>query len=57
MWVSINVDDGFESHSDAISQLGYETVWVEEKGFERYAYFDTVAALGLMVEVKERQAR
>ena len=57
MWMTIHVEDGFEAGAKAMETLGYETSWVEEKGFERYAYFDTVAALGLMIETKEQLER
>ncbi len=57
MWMAVYVDDGFETGIAAMKALGYEATWVEDKGFERYAYFDTTAALGLMVETKEQLAR
>lgn len=57
MWVAVHVDDGFEQGIGAMKELGYEASWIEDKGFERYVYFDTVAALGLMVEMKERPER
>jgi hypothetical protein len=57
MWVTIHVEDGFETGIAAMKDLGYEATWVEDKGFEQYAYFDTLAALGLLVETKETAAR
>jgi len=56
MWMAVYVD-GFEAGVTAMEALGYEASWIEDKGFERYAYFDTVPALGLMIETKEQLAR
>ena len=53
-WTSIHVDQGFEEESAALEELGFPRIWVEDKGYERYAYFDTTDVLGLLVEVKER---
>ena len=56
MWMAVYVEEGFDAGVAAMKDLGYDATWIEDKGFERYAYFDTVAALGLMVETKERYA-
>ncbi len=53
MWMAVHVEDGFEAGMAAMKALGYDATWIEDKGFERYAYFDTMAALGLLVETKE----
>lgn len=49
--------DGFEEQIDLMEKGGYPMSFVEEKVFERYAYFDTQDKLGVTVEFKERQSR
>jgi hypothetical protein len=46
--------EGFERHIDLMGKLGFPLVFEEEKGFERYAYFDTMKTLGFLLEMKER---
>ena len=46
--------EGFEQHIDLMGRKGFSLVFEEEKGFERYAYFDTLKALGFTLEMKER---
>ena len=46
--------DGFQHEIDLMEKEGYPKVFEEEKGFERYAYFDTLEKLGLTIELKER---
>jgi hypothetical protein len=46
--------NGFEQHIDLMGRRGFPLVFQEEKGFERYAYFDTLKALGFTLEMKER---
>lgn len=46
--------NGFEQHIDLMGKKGYPLIFQEEKGFERYAYFDTLKALGFTLEMKER---
>ena len=46
--------NGFEQHLDFMGKQGFPVVFAEEKGFERYAYFDTMRALGFTLEMKER---
>ena len=46
--------EGFEQHIDFMNKLGYPLIFDEEKGFERYAYFDTMEKLGFTLEMKER---
>jgi methylmalonyl-CoA/ethylmalonyl-CoA epimerase len=46
--------EGFEQHIDLMGKKGFPLVFEEEKGFERYAYFDTLKALGFTLEMKER---
>ncbi|MDR1187832.1 MAG: hypothetical protein LBK95_10325, partial [Bifidobacteriaceae bacterium] len=55
-FVSIHVASGVATQADVMTGLGFEQIWFEEKGYERYAYFDTAEALGLLVEVKETTA-
>jgi hypothetical protein len=31
--------------------------FLEDKGYERYTYYDTAETLGLLLEIKERVAR
>jgi len=48
---------GFEQQIDLLGQKGFPLVFKEEKGFERYAYFDTLEKLGITLEIKERIPR
>ncbi|MDR2378390.1 MAG: VOC family protein [Bifidobacteriaceae bacterium] len=56
-FVSAHIDSGFERDLAAMESLGYPVIWTHDKGYERYAYFDTADRLGFMVEVKELQPR
>ena len=47
--------DGFQQHIDLFEQGGFPMSYIEEKGFERYAYFDTQEKLGVGIELKERK--
>jgi len=49
--------NGFEQQIDFMEKGGYPMSFVEEKMFERYAYFDTQDKLGVTIEVKEREKR
>ncbi|MCI8711362.1 MAG: bleomycin resistance protein [Ruminococcus sp.] len=49
--------DGFEEQVDLMEKGGYPMSFVEEKMFERYAYFETQGKLGVTVEFKERKPR
>ena len=49
--------DGFEQTLQFRENHQMPPVFIEEKGFERYAYFDTLAELGVTLEVKERKQR
>lgn len=49
--------DGFEQKIEFMEEGGYPLSFVEEKVFERYAYFDTQEKLGVTVELKERISR
>ncbi len=48
--------NGFRHEIDLMEKEGYPLIFEEEKGTERYAYFDTLEKLGIMVELKERDA-
>ena len=56
-FTSIHIDSGFEHDTALLEGLGYPVTWIQDKGYERYAYFDTLDKLGLLVEVKERLAK
>ena len=45
---------GFRHEIDLMEKEGYKLNFEEEKGHERYAYFDTLEKLGLTIELKER---
>jgi len=45
--------DGFQEHINYMQEKGMPALLKEEKGKERYAYFDTAAKLGVTVEFKE----
>lgn len=45
---------GFRRDIDFMEEHGYREIFEEEKGPERYAYFDTLEKLGVMLELKER---
>lgn len=49
--------DGFEHQIDLMEKNGFALSFVEEKMFERYAYFETQEKLGVTVELKERKER
>jgi hypothetical protein len=46
--------EGFRHEIDLMEGEGYRQIFEEEKGYERYAYFDTLEKLGLTIELKER---
>ena len=46
--------EGFRHEIDLMGREGYAQTFEEEKGHERYAYFDTLEKLGLTIELKER---
>ncbi|MDR1188530.1 MAG: hypothetical protein LBK95_13930 [Bifidobacteriaceae bacterium] len=51
---SVHISGGLDHDAGLIESLGFPEIFREEKGHERYAYFDTVPTLGLLLEVKER---
>lgn len=47
--------DGFKEQIDFMEKGGYPLSFVEEKGFERYAYFNTQDKIGMTIELKEQK--
>ncbi len=48
------ISDGpIEMDENFMKDLGYESIFKQEKGFEAYEYFDTAKDLGVLLEVKE----
>ncbi|WP_240415270.1 VOC family protein [Paenibacillus periandrae] len=45
--------DGFDEHIELMESKGMPAFHKQEKGKERYAYFDSVAKLGATIEFKE----
>jgi len=46
--------NGFRHEIDLMGKEGYPVLFEEEKGYERYAYFETLEKLGIMIEFKEQ---
>lgn len=46
--------EGFRNEIDLMEKEEYAQLFEEEKGHERYAYFDTLEKLGVTIELKER---
>ncbi len=42
-----------EKDEALMAELGYESIFKQEKGFEAYEYFDTAKDLGVLLEMKE----
>jgi methylmalonyl-CoA/ethylmalonyl-CoA epimerase len=51
-YVAFHVD-GFQDHIDFMASKGMNLIQKTEKGYERYAYFDSAPKLGVTVEFKE----
>ena len=43
-----------EADEAVLRDAGFASVFKQEKGYEAYEYFDTSAALGTLLEIKER---
>lgn len=43
-----------EADEQVMEEAGFESLFKQEKGYERYEYFDTSKELGVLVEVKEQ---
>lgn len=46
-------DGALENDEATMADLGFASLFKQEKGYEAYEYFDTAEALGVLVEVKE----
>jgi methylmalonyl-CoA/ethylmalonyl-CoA epimerase len=53
--ITFIVDGQYEEHIDMMEKAGYPVIFQQEKGFERYSYFDTQSVLGLCIDLKERK--
>ena len=51
--VCLMSDGPLEADEEVMKQAGFGSLFIEEKGYEAYEYFDTGAVLGVMTEVKE----
>ncbi len=51
--VCLLTDGPLERDEALMAELGYKSIFKQEKGFEAYEYFDTARDLGLLVEMKE----
>jgi hypothetical protein len=56
-FTSIHIDGDLDHDVALMDALGFPQIFFEDKGYERYTYFDTAATMGLLVEVKERLAK
>lgn len=55
--MSVHVPEGLDHDVQLMEDLGFPLTFFEEKGYERYTYYDTADTLGLLLEIKERIAR
>ncbi len=46
-------DGPIENDEKIMADMGFESVFKQEKGFEAYEYFDTASVLGVLTEIKE----
>lgn len=56
-FMSVHIPDGLDHDVALMDRLGFPMTFMEEKGYERYTYYDTADTLGLLLEIKERLAR
>ena len=54
--ITFLVDGQYEDHIDLMEKAGYPVIFQQEKGTERYSYFDTQSLLGVCIDIKERGA-
>lgn len=47
-------DGPLEDDEKVMKDAGFASIFIQEKGYEAYEYFDTADALGVLVEVKEQ---
>lgn len=52
--ICLMTDGPIEADEAVMAREGFPTIFKQEKGYEAYEYFDTAAALGAMLEIKER---
>jgi len=56
-FMSVHIPDGLDHDIKLMGELGFPMTFIEDKGYERYTYYDTADTLGLLLEIKERVAR
>jgi hypothetical protein len=56
-FTSIHIESGLDHDIAVMEANGFPLIFLEDKGYERYTYFDTADTLGLLIEVKERLAK
>lgn len=56
-FMAVHVPDSLDHDMQLMEQLGFPLTFFEDKGYERYTYYDTADTLGLLLEIKERIAR
>jgi hypothetical protein len=47
-------DGPLEADEKTMKDAGFASIFIQDKGYEAYEYFDTAKALGVLVEVKEQ---
>ena len=47
-------DGALENDENIFRNVGFDSIFKQEKGYEAYEYFDTSKALGVLTEVKEQ---
>ena len=52
--ICLMTDGPIEADEAVLEGAGFQSIFKQEKGYEAYEYFDTSAALGALLEIKER---
>ena len=52
--ICLMTDGPIEADEAVLEGAGFQSIFKQEKGYEAYEYFDTSAALGTLLEIKER---
>lgn len=52
--ICLMTDGPIEADEAVLESAGFQSIFKQEKGYEAYEYFDTSAALGTLLEIKER---
>ena len=52
--ICLMTDGPIEADEAVLEGAGFKSIFKQEKGYEAYEYFDTSAALGTLLEIKER---